>query len=161
MSIAERIAKMATKTAIKNAESDFEATQGKMKNGFTSVESALEKVLTAYDRAIDKGYAVKKYSYKVTAFSEEQGYCRSVTYKKPAVKCTVRIVGGKMRDIAFARCELYPEQRVGSTVVTDGYEARKCALARFMGTDHPFRAGDENATWDSMLHGMLDFAVYG
>ena len=161
MLITERIAKMATKTILNNANADIEATQGKMKNGFTSVESALEKILTAYDRAFDKGYVVKKYSYKVTAYSEESGYCRSVKYKKPTVKCTVRIVGGKIRDISFERDELYPEQSVCSKVVTDGYETRKDALARFLGTDHPFRTGDENATWDSMLHNMRDFAVYG
>lgn len=161
MLITERIAKMATKTIIKNAKADLEATQGKMKNGFTSVESALEKVLTAYDRAFDKGYVVKKYSYKLTAFSEEIGYKRSVKYKKPTVKCTVSIVGGKIRDIAFERDELYPEQTVGSKVVTDGYETRKDALTRFLRTDHPFRTGDENATWDSMLHNMRDFVVFG
>lgn len=161
MLITERIAKMATKATLKNAKADLEATQGKMKNGFTSVESALEKVLTAYDRAFDKGYVVKKYSYKVTAFSEECGYKRSVKYKKPTVKCTVSIVGGKIKDIAFERDELYPDQLVWSKVVTDGYETRKDALTRFLRTDHPFRTGDENATWDSMLHNMRDFAVYG
>lgn len=161
MLITERIAKMATKTILKNAKADLEATQGKMKNGFTSVESALEQILTAYDRAFDKGYVVKKYSYKVTAFSEERGYFRSVKYKKPTVKCTVSIVGGKIKDIAFERGELYPEQLVWSKVVTDGYETRKDALTRFLHTDHPFRTGDENATWDSMLHNMRDFVVFG
>jgi hypothetical protein len=161
MLITERIAKMATKTIIKNANADLEATQGKMKNGFSSVESALEKVLTAYDRAFNRGYVVKKYSYKLTAYSEEHGYKRSMKYKKPTVKCTVSIVGGKIRDIAFERDELYPEQTVVSKVVTDGYETRKDALTRFLRTDHPFRTGDENATWDTMLHNMRDFAVYG
>jgi hypothetical protein len=161
MLITERIAKVATKTILKNAKADLEATQGKMKNGFTSVESALEKVLDAYDTAFERGYVVKKYSYKVTAYSEVQGYSRSMKYKKPTVKCTVSIVGGKIRDIAFERDELYPEQTVVSKVVTDGYETRKYALTRFLRTDHPFRTGDENATWDTMLHNMRDFAVYG
>ena len=152
---------MATKTVLKCANEALTATQGKMKNGFTSVESALEKVLDAYDRAFDKGYVVKKYSYKVTAYSEEQGYSRSMKYKKPTVRCTVSIVGGKIKDIAFERDELYPEQNVWSKVVTDGYETRKDALTRFLRTDHPFRTGDENATWDAMLHNMRDFAVYG
>jgi len=161
MLIAERIAKMATKTILKNAKADLEATQGKMQNGFSSVESALEKVLKAYDTAFDKGDVVKKYSYKLTAYSEERGYNRSMRYKKPTVKCTVSIVGGKIRDIAFERDELYPEQTVVSKVVTDGYETRKDALTRFLRTDHPFRTGDENATWDTMLHNMRDFAVFG
>lgn len=161
MLITERITKMATKATLKNANADLEATQGKMKNGFSSVESALEKVLKAYDTAFDKGYVVKKYSYKLTAYSEERGYNRSMKYKKPTVRCTVRIVGGKIRDIAFERDELYPEQNVGSKVVTDGYETRKDALTRFLRTDHPFRTGDENATWDAMLHNMRDFAVFG
>jgi hypothetical protein len=161
MLITERIAKVATKTILKNAKADLEATQGKMKNGFASGESALEQILTAYDRAFDKGYVVKKYSYKVTAYSEESGYKRSVKYKKPTVKCTVSIVGGKIKDIAFERDELCPDQLVWSKVVTDGYETRKDALTRFLRTDHPFRTGDENATWDSMLHNMRDFAVYG
>lgn len=161
MLITERIAKKATKTTLKDARADLEAVQGKMKNGFTSVESALEKVLDAYDTAFERGYVVKKYSYKVTAYSEERGYNRSMRYKKPTVKCTVRIVGGKIREISFERDELYPEQSVCSKVFTDGYETRKDALTRFMGTDHPFRTGDENATWDTMLHNMRDFAVYG
>ena len=161
MLITERITKIATKTILKNASADLEATQGKMKNGFTSVESALEKVLKVYDTAFGKGYLVKKYSYRLTAYSEESGYSRSVKYKKPTVRCTVRIVGGKIREIAFERDELYPEQTVWSKVFTDGYETRKDALTRFLGTDHPFRTGDENATWDSMLHNMRDFAVYG
>ncbi len=161
MLIAERIAKMATKAILKNANVDLEATQGKMKNGFASVESALEKVLKAYDTAFDKGYVVKKYSYKLTAYSEERGYNRNMKYKKPTVRCTVRIVGDKIRDIAFERDELYPEQNVWSKVVTDGYETRKDALTRFLRTDHPFSTGDENATWDTMLHNMRDFAVYG
>ena len=161
MLITERITKIATKATLKNAKADLEATQGKMKNGFASVESALEQILTAYDRAFDKGYVVKKYSYKVTAYSEERGYKRSVKYKKPTAKCTVSIVGGKIKDIAFERDELYPEQNVGSKVVTDGYETRKDALTRFLRTDHPFRTGDENATWDSMLHNMRDFVVFG
>lgn len=161
MLITERIAKVATKTILKNAKADLEATQGKMTNGFTSVESALEKVLNAYDTAFERGYVVKKYSYKVTAYSEVEGYSRSMKYKKPTVKCTVSIVGGKIRDIAFDRDELYPEQTVVSKVVTDGYETRKDALTRFLRTDHPFRTGDENATWDSMLHNMRDFAVFG
>jgi len=161
MLITERIAKAATKTILKNAKADLEATQGKMKNGFVSVESALEQVLTAYDRAFDKGYVVKEYSYKVTVYSETQGYSRSMKYKKATVKCTVRIEGGKIRDIAFERDELYPEQKVWSKVVTDGYETRKDALTSFLRTDHPFRTGDENATWDAMLHNMRDFAVFG
>ena len=161
MLIAERIAKMATKTIIKNAKADLEATQGKMKNGFASVESALEKVLNAYDTAFERGYVVKKYSYKVTAYSETQGYSRSMRYKKLTVKCTVRIEGGKIRDIEFEHDELYPEQHVWSKVVTDGYETRKDALSRFLRTDHPFSTGDENATWDAMLHHMSDFAVFG
>ena len=161
MLITEKIAKMATKAIIKNAKADLEATQGKMKNGFASVEDALGKILTAYDRAFDKGYVVKKYSYTVTAYSEDEGYSRSMQYKKPTVKCTVRIVGGKIKDIAFDRDELYPDQLVWSKVVTDGYETRKDALTRFLRTDHPFRTGDENATWDSMLHNMRDFAVFG
>lgn len=161
MLINERIAKMATKTVLKCANEALTATQGKMTNGFTSVESALEKVLKAYDTAFDKGYVVKKYSYIVTVYSETQGYSRSMKYKKPTVKCTVRIVGGKIREISFERDELYPEQNVWSKVVTDGYETRKDALTRFLRTDHPFRTGDENATWDAMLHNMRDFAVYG
>ena len=127
----------------------------------SSVESALEKVLKAYDTAFDKGYVVKKYSYTVMAYSETEGYCRSMKYKKPTVMCIVRIVGGKIKDIQFERDELYPEQSVWSKVVTDGYEPRKDALTRFMGTDHPFRTADENCTWDTMLHNMRDFAVYG
>lgn len=161
MLITERLAKMATKTVLKCAKADLEAVQGKMTNGFTSVESALEKILTAYDRAIDNGGVVKKYSYKLTAYSEVRGYSRSITFKRPTVKCTVRIVGGKIKDIAFERDELYPEQFVGSRVVTDGYETRANSLKRFIGTDHPFNTGDENATWDAMLHNMRDFAVYG
>lgn len=161
MLITERIAKMATKTILKTANADLEAVQGKMTNGFASVESALEKVLDAYDTAFERGYVVKKYSYKVTAYSEERGYNRSMKYKKPTVKCTVRIVGGKIRDIAFERDELYPEQNVGSKVVTDSYETRNDALTRFLRTDHPFSTGNENATWDAMLHNMRDFAVFG
>lgn len=161
MLITERIAKMATKTILKNAKADLEATQGKMTNGFASVESALEKVLNAYDTAFERGYVVKKYSYKVTAYSYTQGYNRSMRYNKPTVKCTVRIEGGKIKDIEFQRDELYPEQKVWSKVVTDGYETRKDALTRFIGTDHPFSTGNENATWDAMLHNMRDFAVFG
>ena len=161
MLISERIAKMATKTTIKNARADLEATQGKMENGFASVEAALGKILTAYDRAFDRGYVVKKLSYVVTAYSQTEGYSRSSSYKKPTVKCTVRIVGGKVKDIQFDRDSLYPGENVWSKVVTDGYESRKEALDKFIGTDHPFRTGNENAVWDAMLHNMRDFAVYG
>ena len=157
----ERLAKMANKSTLKTAKADLEATQGKMENGFASVESAMEKVLKAYDTAFDKGFVVKKLSYVVTAYSQDEGYKRSSVYKKPTVKCTVRIVGGKVKDIQFDRDSLYPGENVWSKVVTDGYESRKAALSRFMGTDHPFRTADENCTWDAMLHNMRDFAVYG
>lgn len=161
MLISERIAKMATKTTIKNAKADLEATQGKMENGFASVEAALGKILTAYDRAVEKGGVVKKLSYVVTTYSQTEGYRRSSTYKKPTVKCTVRIVGGKIKDIQFDRDSLYPGENVWSKVVTDGYESRKAALDTFIGTGHPFRTADDNCTWDTMLHNMCDFAVYG
>lgn len=161
MLITERLAKMANKSTIKTAKADLEATQGKMENGFASVESAMEKVLKAYDTAFDKGFVVKKLSYVVTAYSQTEGYRRSSVYKKPTVKCTVRIVGGKVTDVQFDRDSLYPGENVWSKVVTDGYESRKAALSRFMGTDHPFRTADENCTWDAMLHNMRDFAVYG
>lgn len=157
----ERLAKMANKSTLKTAKADLEATQGKMENGFASVEAAMEKVLKAYDTAFDKGFVVKKLSYVVTAYSQDEGYKRSSVYKKPTVKCTVRIVGGKVKDIQFDRDSLYPGENVWSKVVTDGYESRKAALSRFMGTDHPFRTADENCTWDAMLHNMRDFAVYG
>ena len=161
MLIADRISKIVNKTVLNDATKELASVQGKMENGFSSVESAMEKVLKAYDTAFDKGYVVKKLSYVVTAYSQTEGYRRSAVYKKPTVKCTVSIVGGKIRDIAFERDELYPEQTVVSKVVTDGYESRKAALSRFMGTDHPFRTADENCTWDAMLHNMRDFAVYG
>lgn len=161
MLITERIAKVATKTILKNAKADLEATQGKMKNGFLSVESALEDILNTYQTAFERGYVVKKYSYLVTAYSETEGYSRSMKYKKATVRCTVRIDGGKIRDIKFERDELYPEQKVHGKVLTDGYETRNDALTRFIGTDHPFRTGNENATWDAMLHNMRDFAVFG
>ena len=161
MLIAERLSKIANKFVLKRATEELASVQGKMENGFTSVESAMETVLTAYDRAFEQGNLVKKLSYVVTAYSQDEGYKQSSSYKKPTVKCTVRFVGGKVKDIQFDRASLYPGENVWSKVLTDGYESRKAALSRFMGTDHPFRTGDENATWDAMLHNMRDFAVYG
>ena len=161
MLITERLSKIANKAVLKSATAELASVQGKMENGFVSVESAMEKVLKAYDTAFEKGCVVKKLSYVVTAYSQEEGYKRSSTYKKPTVKCTVRIVGGKVKDIQFDRDSLYPGENVWSKVLTDGYESRKAALARFIGTDHPFRTGEENCTWDTMLHNMRDFAVYG
>lgn len=161
MLIAERISKIVTKTVLNGATKELASVQGKMENGFSSVESAMEKVLKAYDTAFEKGCVVKKLSYVVTAYSQTEGYSRSSSYKKPTVKCTVRIVGGKVKDIRFDRDSLYPGENVWSKVVTDGYESRKEALDRFIGTGHPFRTADENCTWDTMLHNMRDFAVYG
>jgi hypothetical protein len=160
MLIAERISKIVNKTVLNGATKELASVQGKMENGFSSVESAMEKVLKAYDTAFEKGCVVKKLSYVVTAYSETEGYSRSSSYKKPTVKCTVRIVGGKIKDIQFDRDSLYPGEKVWNKVVTDGYESRKVALDKFIGT-HPFRTADENCTWDTMLHNMCDFAVYG
>ena len=132
-----RIALEFTDRQMADADKEYAAVKGAMKNAFVDAESALGRVarlLFARRDSLSAGC-----DYTVTVYADNSGYAKSCKYRKATVSvvAAVHAVSGtkvKLTSVAFCRDQMWPGEVCGDKVATSGVAARKAYILRRLGT---------------------------
>lgn len=119
------------------ADQQYAAVKGKMKNAFIDAESALGHVAQLLFRRRDSLSA--GCDYTVTVYADNSGYAKSCKYRKDTtrVDAVVHAVNGvkvKLTSVAFDRVQMWPGEMCVDKVETSGVAARKAYILRRLGT---------------------------
>lgn len=115
-------------------------------------------------------YIYKGCDYIASVYTDGDGYAKSCSFKKEVVQLRVKVTLTKTReakvtDIDPARVNLYPGERRGNCLRTDGAKTRMKSVNRFLclGTECPLRIvttmTDAKKDWEAVCERMYDFPV--
>lgn len=132
-----RLALELTDRQMAEADKEYAAVKGAMKNAFIDAESALGHVAQLLFLRRDSLSA--GCDYTVTVYADGSGYAKSCKYRKATVRAeaTVHAVSGtkvKLASVAFCRDQMWPGEVCGDNVTTSGVAARKAYILRRLGT---------------------------
>lgn len=138
---------------------------GKSVSSFESMVKDLADLL--YYR---RNYIYKGCDYLASVYTDGDGYGKSCRFKKEVVQLRVKVTLTKTREakvinIAPARVELYPGERRGNQLRTDGAKTRMKSVNKFLGlgTECPLaivtNMTDAKKDWEAVCERMYDFAV--
>lgn len=156
------------------ADRQYAAVKGKMKNAFIDAESALGHVAQLLFRR--RGSLSAGCDYTVTVYADGSGYAKSCKYRKDTtrVDAVVHAVSGskvKLVSVAFDRVQMWPGQSCHDEVVTRGVAARKAYILRRLGTvgecpvylrnvqDRSIAGKGERALWDRFAENCQEMEV--
>lgn len=133
-----------------------------------SFESMLNKLAELLHRRREHIY--KGCDYLASVYTDGDGYGKSSRFKKEVVQLRVKVTLTKTReakvtDIDPDRMYLYPGERRGNLLRTDGAKTRMKSVNRFLciGTDCPLRIvttmTDAKKDWEAVCERMYDFPV--
>ena len=119
-----------------DADTDYNAVKGKMKNAFADAKSALGHVAQLLFR--HRGSLSAGCDYTATVYADNSGYAKSCKYRKDTVRAVavVHAVSGvkvKLVSVAFVRDQMWPGETCGDRVETSGVAARKAYILRRLG----------------------------
>lgn len=169
-----RLALELTDSQMAEAEKEYAATKGAMKNAFIDAESALGRVaqlLFARRDSLSAGC-----DYTVTVYADGSGYSKSCKFRKATVRvdAVVHAVSGtkvKLTSVAFSRDQMWPGETCGDEVTTSGVAARKAYILRRLGTygdcpvffrnvsDRSVAEPGERALWDRFAESCNEMEV--
>lgn len=115
-------------------------------------------------------YIYKGCNYLASVYTDGDGYGKSSRFKKEVVQLRVKVTLTKTReakvtDIDPDRMYLYPGERRGNHLRTDGAKTRMKSVNKFLclGTDCPLaivtNMTDAKKDWEAVCERMYDFAV--
>ena len=122
-----RLALEFTDRQMADADKEYAAVKGAMKNAFVDAETALGHVAQLLFRRRDSLSAGCDYTVTV--------YAKSCKYRKATVRvdAAVHAVSGtkvKLASVAFCRDQMWPGEVCGDNVTTSGVAARKAYILR-------------------------------
>lgn len=138
---------------------------GKSVPSFESMMNELPKLLHRR-----RDYIYKGCDYLAIVYTDGDGYGKSSRFKKEVVQLRVKVTltetrEAKVTDITPDRMYLYPGERRGNHLRTDGAKTRMKSINKFLclGTDCPLRIvttmTDAKKDWEAVCERMYDFAV--
>ena len=161
-----RLALELTDRQMADADKEYAAVKGTMKNAFIDAESALGHVAQLLFRRRDSLSAGCDYTVTV--------YAKSCKYRKATVRvdAVVHAVSGtkvKLASVAFARDQMWPGEVCGDNVTTSGVAARKAYILRRLWGVYPvsFREASDRsvaekgkrALWDRFVENCKEMEV--